>query len=185
MIKLEKLRKFRQLLALMAIAFFLIPGPALAGSEEREVYSYIKSLKGAKSAARYAPLIVQSAHRYGLNPMLIASVIRVESDFNQYEVSSAGARGLMQVMPFHFEYRNVPRSRWFDPRTNIDLGCHIYSYYQKMMAARYRGLSSQSLAHRTLVAFNMGPGAVTSRGIYRSRYSQVILNYYRQSKEHR
>src|SRR3989338_2207876 len=42
------------------------------------------------------------ATRAGLKPELVLSVIEVESNFNRFAISSAGARGLMQVMPFWF-----------------------------------------------------------------------------------
>lgn len=176
-------KKYWIVLALLMLFFASIP--VSAGSEEREVFRYIQSLKGTEAARRIAPLIVDSSKRHGLNPLLIANVMRVESDFYPKEVSSAGALGLMQVMPCHFESHGIPRSRRFDPKTNIELGCRIYAYYQKMMSKRYPGLNEQALRHRTLVAYNMGPRAVVSRGIYRSRYSQVILNYYQQARAKR
>lgn len=169
------------LFLVLAASLVLPPLPALAKPDPsyNQVYSYIKKLKGASTAKRLTPLILKSSRRHGLSPMLVTDIMRVESYFNIREVSSAGAIGLMQVMPVHFKNRRIPKSKWFDPATNIDLGCRIYAYYKKQMKLRYPGLSANALRHRTLVAYNMGPKAVTSRGITRSRYSRVIMDYYR------
>lgn len=156
-------------------------GPAPAAKpdpEYQQVYAYIKRLKGASTAKHLTPLIIKSSRRYGLKPMLVTDIMRVESYFNIREVSSAGAIGLMQVMPVHFKNRGIPKSKWFDPATNIDLGCRIYAYYKREMKRRYPKLDENALRHRTLVAYNMGPKAVTNRGITRSRYSRVIIDYY-------
>lgn len=172
-----------RLLLVVAIALCIVVPPqpvqAKPNSQYNEVYSYITKLKGKTLAKRLTPLILKSSKRHGLSPMLVTDIMRVESYFNIKEVSSAGALGLMQVMPVHFKNRRIPKSKWFDPATNIDLGCRIYAYYKKQMKRRYPKLSDNALRHRTLVAYNMGPKAVTSRGITRSRYSRVIMDYYR------
>ncbi|MNR92923.1 Membrane-bound lytic murein transglycosylase C precursor [compost metagenome] len=172
-----------RLVLFLALAVCLVapPQPVLAkpDSQYDQVYSYITKLKGASTAKRLTPLILKSSRRHGLSPMLVTDIMRVESYFNIQEVSTAGALGLMQVMPVHFKNRGIPRSKWFDPATNIDLGCRIYAYYKKEMKLRYPSLNANALRHRTLVAYNMGPKAVTSRGITRSRYSRVIMDYYR------
>ncbi len=165
----------------LTLCFVAPPQPALAQptSDYSQVYAYIAKLKGTSTAKRLTPLILKSSKRHGLQPMLVTDIMRVESYFNIKEVSSAGAIGLMQVMPVHFKNRRIPKSKWFDPATNIDLGCRIYAYYRREMRKRYPKLGAEALRHRTLVAYNMGPRAVTSRGITRSRYSRVIMDYYR------
>jgi soluble lytic murein transglycosylase-like protein len=165
---------------LIVLAFVLPPKPATAKTDASydKVYRYITSLKGSALAKRLTPLILKSSKRHGLNAMLVTDIMRVESYFNVREVSHAGAIGLMQVMPVHFKNRGIPKSKWFDPAINIDLGCRIYAYYQREMRKRYPRIGPDALRHRTLVAYNMGPRAVTSRGIIRSRYSRVITDYY-------
>jgi len=69
------------------------------------------------------------AHRSGLPPELVLSVIDVESNFSQYAISRAGARGLMQVMPFWLNIIGKPGDSLFRIRTNLRLGCTILKYY--------------------------------------------------------
>ena len=71
----------------------------------------------------------QEATHAGLTPELVLSVMQVESNFNRFALSSAGARGLMQVMPFWLEELNRPDDDLFDIRTNIRFGCTILKHY--------------------------------------------------------
>lgn len=170
-----------------ALAFLIVAGVSLpsqlafaaAGRPAQvqvhdQVYRFIEGVKGKATAKRYASLIVKSAKKHGLDPLLVANLILTESSFNPKAISPVGAIGLMQVMPFHYTKRRIPISQWHDPAINIDLGCQIYASYTAMMDKRYPGLPPAALQHRALVAYNMGPRAVISRGIYRSRYSQKI-----------
>jgi len=59
----------------------------------------------------------------------VLSVIDVESDFNQYAISTVGARGLMQVMPFWLKEIGEPGDSLFRLQTNLRLGCTILKYY--------------------------------------------------------
>lgn len=141
-------------------------------------FRYIQSVAGLKTAQRYAWPIEQAAKKYKLDPVLVARVIRLESRFNPRDVSSVGAVGLMQVMPFHFTRLGIPRSKWMETKTNLDLGCKIFAWYKERMDRLYPNLDPLALRHRALVAYNMGPRAVVSRGIYRSRYSEIIMKHY-------
>lgn len=69
------------------------------------------------------------AHRAGLPPELVLAVIEVESNFNPYAISSAGARGLMQVMPFWLKRIGKPGDSLFRVHTNLRYGCTILKYY--------------------------------------------------------
>lgn len=69
------------------------------------------------------------ATRANLHPELILAVINVESNFNRFAISSAGAQGLMQVMPFWLKEIGKPNDNLFDIRTNLRLGCTILKYY--------------------------------------------------------
>lgn len=164
-------------LMLSALPTALTAEPA-AAANTNPTYLYIKSVAGEKAAKRYAWHVEQAAKKYHLDPLLVARVIRLESSFNPREVSPVGAVGLMQVMPFHFRHGHIPRSKWMQTATNLDLGCRILSWYKERMKRLYPDLDPLALRHRALVAYNMGPRAVVSRGIYRSRYSEIIMKHY-------
>jgi soluble lytic murein transglycosylase-like protein len=69
------------------------------------------------------------ATRAGLDPQLVLGLIQVESGFKKYAVSSAGARGLMQVMPFWVKLIGGKDDNLFHLRTNLRYGCTILRHY--------------------------------------------------------
>jgi soluble lytic murein transglycosylase-like protein len=69
------------------------------------------------------------AVRNGLDPQLVLGVMQVESGFKKYALSSAGARGYMQVMPFWVRIIGEPRHNLFNLRTNLRYGCVILRHY--------------------------------------------------------
>ncbi|MCC8192581.1 MAG: lytic transglycosylase domain-containing protein [Ruminococcus sp.] len=81
----------------------------------------------------YAEYVEKYSQEYDLDPLYVYSVIKVESDFNPDATSSAGATGLMQIMPIAFEEvaeklgeaDEVSYSDMKDPETNIRYGCYI------------------------------------------------------------
>jgi soluble lytic murein transglycosylase-like protein len=90
------------------------------------------------------------ATRAGLEPELVLAVIQVESDFNPFAISTAGARGLMQVMPFWLKEIGKPGDNLFRVETNLRYGCTILRYYldrekgdRVRALARYNGSTGQ------------------------------------------
>lgn len=70
------------------------------------------------------------ARRAGLDPHLVLGLIEVESYFRRYAISTAGARGYMQVMPFWAGViGDGDASKLFDMRTNLRYGCTILRHY--------------------------------------------------------
>jgi soluble lytic murein transglycosylase-like protein len=69
------------------------------------------------------------AKRAGLDPQMVLGLIQVESAFRKYAVSSAGARGLMQVMPFWVDVIGTRETNLFHLRTNLRFGCAILRHY--------------------------------------------------------
>lgn len=81
------------------------------------------------AARELLALVHYEARRAGLDPRLVLAVIDVESGFRKYAVSSAGARGYMQVMPFWVREIGMPGQSLFHPRTNLRYGCVILRHY--------------------------------------------------------
>ena len=69
------------------------------------------------------------ATRAGLDPQLVLGLVQVESGFRKYAVSSAGARGYMQVMPFWVKLIGRTDDSLFEMRTNLRYGCTILRHY--------------------------------------------------------
>src|SRR6187431_1068635 len=81
-----------------------------------------------------------------LPPGLVMAIIEIESNFNRYAVSYAGAVGLMQVMPFWPESLGMRRHQLIKTAENIRMGCAILRFYMKRekhnvarALARYNG----------------------------------------------
>ena len=77
------------------------------------------------------------ALRAALDPQLVLGIIEVESGFRKYAVSSAGARGYMQVMPFWTKEAGRPRDNLFSLRTNLIYGCWILRHYLDVEGGDY------------------------------------------------
>lgn len=69
------------------------------------------------------------ATRAGLDPQLVLGLIQVESGFKKYALSTAGARGYMQVMPFWLKLIGNQDMNLFHMRTNLRFGCTILRHY--------------------------------------------------------
>jgi soluble lytic murein transglycosylase-like protein len=89
--------------------------------------------------------------RAGLDPQLVLSLITVESRFNKYAISSAGARGIMQVMPFWQRQIGTGDQDLLNVQTNIRFGCTILRHYLQlehgdmfMALGRYNGSRGQA-----------------------------------------
>jgi len=74
-------------------------------------------------------LVHMEAARVKLPPNLILAVIEVESNFDRYAVSVAGALGLMQIMPFWKDEIGRPNDNLLHTSTNLRYGCTILRYY--------------------------------------------------------
>ena len=105
------------------------------------------------NALRFEPFVLEAAAREGVSPDLVRAVIRTESAFDHLAVSSAGARGLMQLMPDAAKRFGVQDP--FDPRANIMGGVRYLRVLLKMF---------QGDVALTVAAYNAGEGAVTRHG---------------------
>ena len=105
----------------------------------------------AESREDFLRTVHYEASRAGLEPELVLGLIQVESGFNKYAVSSAGARGYMQVMPFWTKSIGVPEHDLFHLRLNLRYGCTILRHYLDIehgdlyrALGRYNGSLGQS-----------------------------------------
>jgi len=77
------------------------------------------------------------ATRAGLDPQLVLGVIHHESGFKKYAISTASARGYMQVMPFWIRQIGSTDHNLFNLRTNLRYGCVILRHYLDMEHGDY------------------------------------------------
>jgi len=133
----------------------------LKAGEAREVWvvkvdtrtgKLVRSLVAASGAREANPevhgLIAEAAKTFDVNPLLVDSVIQVESNYNPSAVSPKGAQGLMQLMPATAQRFGVTDS--FDPKQNIEAGVR----YLKLLQDTFQ---DDRLA---IAAYNAGEKAV-------------------------
>lgn len=118
-------------------------------------------IKDPQEQFRILRLVHREATRANLPPDLVLAVIQIESAFDPYAVSSAGAMGMMQVMPFWKREIGREDDNLIDLETNLRYGCTILKYYidkeQGRWAeglARYNGSYGKSwYSEKVLVAW--------------------------------
>ena len=122
---------------------------------------------------RVLAAIVRESRRQGLDPLMIAAVIEIESHFDPFAVSPAGAYGLMQLMPptahelFTGRKTSLKTAHLFNPVLNIELG----TTYMGQLLRRFDGD-----LHRALIAYNAGPSV--ARALVRGSKSYRRLQAY-------
>ncbi|MDB5888898.1 MAG: lytic transglycosylase subunit, partial [Rhodocyclales bacterium] len=88
-----------------------------------------KRLPDTRDRVDFLKTVYYEAQRAGLDPQLVLGLIEVESAFRKYAVSSVGARGFMQVMPFWVNQIGTSEQNLFHLRTNLRYGCTILRHY--------------------------------------------------------
>ena len=145
------------------------PEPVLASAAERQAYAQWLSTSSAQ-LARWLPQTLErqeflqtlwyEARRAGLSLSLVLALVQTESAFRKYAVSSAGARGYMQVMPFWSRtIGDGDESKLFHMQTNLRFGCVILRYLLDreqgdlwMGLGRYNGSRGQAPYPRAVLA---------------------------------
>ncbi len=88
-----------------------------------------RRLPDSSERLRLLKLVHYEASRVQLPPELVLAVIEVESNFDRWAISVAGAQGLMQVMPFWLEELGRPQDSLHHIETNLRFGCTILRHY--------------------------------------------------------
>ena len=88
-----------------------------------------KYMPDAKERLSFLRLLHAEATHARIPPELALAVIQVESRFDRYAISSAGAQGLMQIMPFWLKEIGGKGDNLFKMRTNLRMGCTILRFY--------------------------------------------------------
>ncbi len=129
-----------------------LPEQEAAAKLAEETESSGTTFSSSKNQKGLEETIEKAAERYGVDTGLIKAVIKAESDFNPRAVSSAGAQGLMQLMPATAKGLGVTNP--FDPEQNIMAGTR----FLKGLLNRYNGDVDSALA-----AYNWGPANLDRR----------------------
>lgn len=99
--------------------------------------------------SQYSGIVQKYADQYGSDAKLISSMMKTESGGNRYAVSSAGAKGVMQIIPAHYKRLGITDPT--DPEQNIRGGVILMNEFLN----KYHGDKRTALA-----AYNWGPGNV-------------------------
>ncbi len=116
-----------------------------------------------EKAAPYMDIIQEASAKYGIPVNVIMGVIKAESDFNPQCLSSAGAAGIMQIMPENA--REFGMTDIYDPYQNIMCGTDEIARHLKT----YNGDLKLALA-----AYNTGPGNVAKRNVTSSNSPEYL-----------
>lgn len=119
----------------------------------------VRRMPDSTQRMNFLSTVYYEAVRAGLDPALVMGLIEVESGFHKYALSSADARGFMQVMPFWVNVIGTPDQDLFHLRTNLRYGCTILRFYLDQehgdlfrALGRYNGSLGQSAYPMSVVS---------------------------------
>ena len=122
----------------------------------------------SNTANRVAPIIIQAAEKYDLNPLMLAAMIQQESSYRNYVISPAGAIGLTQIMPNYWQ--QICPGDLFEEATNINCGSFILAKYNQ----------SAGSWKKALAYYNVGPTGYKSSW----KMKRQGKKYAREDKQH-
>jgi len=99
-------------------------------------------IKGKKFRVEFLKALHHEATKENLPPEMVLAVINIESAFKPYAISSVGAQGYMQIMPFWRKEIGRPDDNLMEYKTNLRYGCAILAHYLK----REKGNWTRALA---------------------------------------
>ncbi|TEU25495.1 lytic transglycosylase domain-containing protein [Acinetobacter seifertii] len=121
----------------------------------------------SSTANRLSPMIIQSADKYNVPPLLLAAVIRQESNYNSNARSPTGAVGLTQIIPSYWQQTCV--GNLYDEYTNIQCGAYILNHYYQTADSWFKATAY----------YNVGP-----TGYERSFWTRHKAKKYARSIKH-
>lgn len=130
----------------------------IRGKDEVELAPFF-----APAVRHWSDDIKRWAAQYDVDPHLLETVMQIESCGHPAVISNAGARGLFQVMPFHFE----AGEDMLDPATNAKRGASFLNYCAN---------AADGVVGLTLACYNGGPSVISKT---RDRWSRETQQYYR------
>ena len=140
-----------------------LAAPTVLSYDPLAAQSNISALRGyTTGSAEVDGYLVSSGTRYGVDPLLLYSVMHQESSFKSRAISPKGARGLMQLMPMTAARYGV--TNIFDPKQNIEGGAR----YLHFLLDHFEGDLNLALA-----GYNAGEGAVEKYGWRIPPYSET------------
>lgn len=125
-------------------------------------------------------IVQELSGQYGMDPVLILAVMKVESTFNPKALSNKDARGLMQVRPI--VVREVAKDLGIDPRDHVKLYAHEFNirvgvHYLSLLLKKFNGD-----VKKALMAYNAGPTTVArlykNRSVPEGGYQGKVLRTY-------
>jgi len=115
------------------------PKPQFSGMEQKIKFLYWrgemserlrKALPDDQVRREFLDTLWYESKRAGLDPQMVLGLIQVESGFHKYAISSAGARGYMQVMPFWTRIiGDGDPGKLFNMQSNLRYGCSVLRMY--------------------------------------------------------
>lgn len=156
------------------LMFLLFPALIFSGEKEMKEYMKKQNSKLTEKEAQYIyNNVIYYSKEYNVDPILIFSVMKTESHFRHSTISSAGAKGLMQLMPFNFKEFGVDNS----VAGNIKGGVmHLKRDYEK----------TKDIV-KTLVCYNAGCGRLKNNEWHKIKettdYVTKINNVYPEIKQ--
>ena len=156
-----------------AVADAAPPTPVLATAAEQQAYAQWQAACSQRlvrykthpmERQEFLQTLWYEARRAGLSLSLVLGLVQVESAFRKFAISSAGARGYMQVMPFWARsIGDGHESRLFHMQTNLRFGCVILRHYLDreggelfMALGRYNGSRGQAPYPQAVLAARRG-----------------------------
>lgn len=131
----------------------------------------------------YQEQIQQYAETYAVDPMMVAAIIRVESNFKPQKTSVKNARGLMQIIPSTANWlielkqlQSIDEEALLQEDMNIQIGTLYLSVLEQQFQAQLQNVSKDDEVALLAAAYNAGPGNVSvwlKEGIWNGKSDQV------------